>query len=159
MTLLGLVLLSQAASFHAILIAAAMVGTGSSIFHPEASRIARLASGGRHGFAQSVFQVGGNFGASLGPLLAALIVVPHGQTSIIWFSLVAFAGIIVLANVGRWYRNRLRQNPVQPGAAALHPHAALGRRKILLSLAVLVALVFFETFLPFESDELLHVFS
>jgi FSR family fosmidomycin resistance protein-like MFS transporter len=146
MTLLGLVLLSQAASFHAILIAAAMVGTGSSIFHPEASRIARLASGGRHGFAQSVFQVGGNFGASLGPLLAALIVVPHGQTSIIWFSLVAFAGIIVLANVGRWYRNRLRQNPVQPGAAALHPHAALGRRKILLSLAVLVALVFSKHF-------------
>jgi MFS transporter, FSR family, fosmidomycin resistance protein len=146
MTLLGLVLLSRAGNFHAILIAAAMVGTGSSIFHPEASRIARLASGGRHGFAQSVFQVGGNFGASLGPLLAALIVVPHGQASILWFSAVALVGIIVLANVGRWYRDRLRQHPAHHGAAHPHPPVALGRRKIMLSLLVLVSLIFSKHF-------------
>jgi FSR family fosmidomycin resistance protein-like MFS transporter len=146
MTLLGLVLLSRATSFHVILIAAAMVGTGSSIFHPEASRIARLASGGRHGFAQSVFQVGGNFGTSLGPLLAALVVARHGQASIIWFSVVALAGIIVLANVGRWYHERLRQYPAHHGAAHPHPHAALGRRKVFLSLAVLMALIFSKYF-------------
>jgi FSR family fosmidomycin resistance protein-like MFS transporter len=140
-TLVGLILLSQAASFHAILVAAALVGTGSSIFHPEASRIARLASGGRHGFAQSVFQVGGNFGTSLGPLLAALIVVPHGQRSVLWFSVIAFLGILVLASVGTWYRNHLeqmrgRQSPA-PGA-----HAALGRGRVGLALGVLVALIF-----------------
>ena len=146
MTLLGLVLLARAANFHAILIAAAMVGTGSSIFHPEASRIARLASGGRHGFAQSVFQVGGNFGTSLGPLLAALVVVPHGQASILWFSIVALAGIVVLATVGRWYRSRLRLYPAHHGATHLHPHVALGRRKIILSLVVLIALIFSKYF-------------
>ena len=140
-TLVGLILLSQAASFHVILVAAALVGTGSSIFHPEASRIARLASGGRHGFAQSVFQVGGNFGTSLGPLLAALIVVPHGQRSVLWFSVIAFLGIMVLASVGTWYRNHLeqmrsRQSPA-PGA-----HAKLAQGRIGLALGVLIALIF-----------------
>jgi MFS transporter, FSR family, fosmidomycin resistance protein len=141
MTLVGLILLSQAASFHAILVAAAMVGTGSSIFHPEASRIARLASGGRHGFAQSVFQVGGNLGTSLGPLLAALIVVPHGQKSVLWFSLVALLGIVVLTSVGAWYRAHLDQvrgrKPQAPGR-----HATLSPRQVGLALGVLVALVF-----------------
>jgi FSR family fosmidomycin resistance protein-like MFS transporter len=146
MTLLGLVLLSRAPNFHAILIAAAMVGTGSSIFHPEASRIARLASGGRHGFAQSVFQVGGNFGTALGPLLAALVVAPHGQASIVWFSAVALAGIVVLASVGRWYHERLRKYPEHHGAVHPHPHAALGRRKVILSLVVLIALIFSKYF-------------
>ena len=146
MTLLGLVLLSRAPNFHAILIAAAMVGTGSSIFHPEASRIARLASGGRHGFAQSVFQVGGNFGTALGPLLAALVVAPHGQASIVWFSAVALVGIVVLASVGRWYHERLRKYPAHHGAVHPHPHAALGRRKVILSLVVLIALIFSKYF-------------
>ena len=140
-TLVGLILLSQAASFPGILFAAALVGTGSSIFHPEASRIARLASGGRHGFAQSVFQVGGNFGTSLGPLLAALIVVPHGQKSVIWFSLVALLGIFVLTSVGSWYRNHLDQmrgrKPQAPGR-----HATLTPRQVGLALGVLVALIF-----------------
>jgi FSR family fosmidomycin resistance protein-like MFS transporter len=146
MTLLGLVLLSRAPNFHAILIAAAMVGTGSSIFHPEASRSARLASGGRHGFAQSVFQVGGNFGTALGPLLAALVVAPHGQASIVWFSAVALAGIVVLASVGRWYHERLRKYPEHHGAVHPHPHAALGRRKVILSLVVLIALIYSKYF-------------
>ena len=146
MTLLGLVLLSRASNFHAILIAAALVGTGSSIFHPEASRIARLASGGRHGFAQSLFQVGGNLGTSLGPLLAAYVVVPRGQASIVWFSAVALIGIIVLANVGRWYHGRLRQFPAHHGAAHPHPPSTLGRKRVLLSLAVLLALIFSKHF-------------
>jgi FSR family fosmidomycin resistance protein-like MFS transporter len=140
-TLVGLILLSQAASFHAILVAAAMVGTGSSIFHPEASRIARLASGGRHGFAQSVFQVGGNFGTSLGPLLAALIVVPHGQKSVLWFSAIAFLGILVLAGVGTWYRNHLEQMRGRKSPAPGR-QATLARRQVGLALGVLVALIF-----------------
>jgi FSR family fosmidomycin resistance protein-like MFS transporter len=140
-TLVGLVLLSRAGSFHAILVAAAMVGTGSSIFHPEASRIARLASGGRHGFAQSVFQVGGNFGSSLGPLLAALIVVPHGQKSVLWFSSAALLGILVLAGVGNWYRNHLDQ---MRGRKLPAPgrHATLTQPQVRLALVVLVALIF-----------------
>jgi FSR family fosmidomycin resistance protein-like MFS transporter len=140
-TLLGLILLSQAGSFHVILAAAALVGTGSSIFHPEASRIARLASGGRHGFAQSVFQVGGNFGSSLGPLLAALIVVPHGQTSVLWFSVLALVGIVVLTRVGAWYQAHLEERRTRR-QEAVHRHTGLAPRRVALSLAVLVALIF-----------------
>ncbi len=142
MTLVGLVLLSRAGSFHAILAAAALVGTGSSVFHPEASRLARLASGGRHGFAQSLFQVGGNLGSSFGPLLAALIVVPDGQASVLWFTLFAVAGIMILTAVGRWYRTHLELTRGRPAGPAIHPHAALSRRKVGWSLAVLIALVF-----------------
>jgi MFS transporter, FSR family, fosmidomycin resistance protein len=145
-TLTGLILLSRAGSFGSILVGAAVVGMGSSIFHPEASRVARLASGGRHGFAQSLFQVGGNFGTSLGPLLAAAIIVPHGQASLRWFSSVALAGIYVLARVGRWYRDRLghlrRNAPVS--------HHALGtpfsRAQGIGSLAVLLTLIFSKYF-------------
>ena len=140
-TLVGLIALSQATNFHAILVAAALVGTGSSVFHPEASRVARLASGGRHGFAQSVFQVGGNFGSSLGPLLAAAIVVPRGQPSVLWFSLVALAGIVVLFRVGRWYRDRLRQAPGRSGGGA-HLLAVVSPRQVRRALVVLVALIF-----------------
>jgi len=103
-TLLGLLLLSVAPSFALLLLAAALVGTGSAIFHPESSRVARLASGGRHGLAQSVFQVGGNAGASLGPLLAAWIIVPHGRGSVAWFSLAALLAIAVLLRISGWYR-------------------------------------------------------
>src|SRR5277367_5887238 len=103
-TLAGLVLLSLAAHFVFILLAAALIGVGSSVFHPEASRVARMASGGRHGFAQSLFQVGGNAGTSFGPLLAALIIVPYGRIQVLWFSLIALTGIVVLSQVGHWYR-------------------------------------------------------
>ena len=106
-TLCGLLLLSQANRYELLLVAAALVGMGSSVFHPESSRMARLASGGRHGLAQTLFQVGGNIGSSSGPLLAAFIVVPHGQGSIAWFSLAALLAIAVLLNVGRWYASHL----------------------------------------------------
>src|SRR5947209_12596646 len=104
LTLVGLLLLSLASSFPFLLVAAALLGLGSSIFQPESSRVARIASGGQHGLAQSVFQVGGNAGSSLGPLLAAFIVVPRGQSSIAWFSLAALLGIVVLTRVGGWYK-------------------------------------------------------
>ena len=140
LTLVGLIALSQAGSFHAILISAMIVGTGSAIFHPEASRLARLASGGRHGFAQSLFQVGGNLGTSLGPLLAAAIVVPRGQAHVLWFSVLAFAGIALLIRVGAWYqRNLARQRGRKP---APHSHVTLPRAKVVQAMAVLVALTF-----------------
>jgi FSR family fosmidomycin resistance protein-like MFS transporter len=103
-TLVGLIVMSRAGSYHAILLASALVGIGSAVFHPESSRVARMASGGQHGMAQSLFQVGGNFGSSLGPLLAAFIVLPNGQPSIAWFSLAALLAIFVLIYVGAWYR-------------------------------------------------------
>ncbi|HEV8389398.1 MAG TPA: MFS transporter, partial [Dongiaceae bacterium] len=102
-TLLGLLLLSYASSYPMLLLAAAMVGTGSSVFHPESSRVARLASGGRHGLAQSLFQVGGNVGSAIGPLAAAYIILPRGQGAIAWFSFAALIAIMVLMRVGAWY--------------------------------------------------------
>jgi FSR family fosmidomycin resistance protein-like MFS transporter len=128
-TLVGLALLSHAGSYHHILEAAALVGVGSAVFHPEASRIAKLASGGRHGFAQSLFQVGGNFGSGLGPLLAALIIVPHGQGEILWFTLAALLGIVVLARVGRWYRQHVPalRARAREGARAIHPDFSHGQ--------------------------------
>src|SRR5579872_4989419 len=102
-TLVGLVLLALAGNYALLLVAAALIGTGSSVFHPESSRVARMASGGQHGLAQSVFQVGGNLGSAIGPLLAAFIVLPHGQGSVLWFSCAALLGIFVLLNVGHWY--------------------------------------------------------
>ncbi len=143
-TLVGLVVLSRAGSFHVILLAAALVGVGSSVFHPESSRVARMASGGRHGLAQSVFQVGGNAGSALGPLLAAFVVVPHGQASIIWFTAAALLAIVVLANVGRWYqtngaahRGRRRSKEAGP---------ALPRARVMLALGVLGMLIFSKFF-------------
>ena len=145
LTLLGLVLLARAPSFHAILAAAALVGTGSSIFHPEASRLARLASGGRHGFAQSVFQVGGNFGSALGPLLAALVVAPHGQASVLWFTAGAVVGIALLGAVGRWYRGHLEAARGRP-AVRRSAVGALPPRRVAGSLAILIALIFSKYF-------------
>jgi FSR family fosmidomycin resistance protein-like MFS transporter len=141
-TLIGLVLLSQAASFHMLLVASALVGVGSSIFHPEASRIARLASGGRHGFAQSLFQVGGNLGSSLGPLLAALVVVPRGQAHVLWFSAVALLGIVVLFRVGGWYQRNLAERKKQPAAVRPGRSQTLSTPRVVLALAVLMALIF-----------------
>jgi len=103
-TLIGLLLLASAGSYPVLMLAAALVGIGSAVFHPEASRVARLASGGRHGLAQSLFQVGGNIGSSLGPILAAFIVIPKGQSSIAWFSSAALLAMTVLFGVGNWYR-------------------------------------------------------
>jgi FSR family fosmidomycin resistance protein-like MFS transporter len=106
-TFVGLLLLSVAHLYPIILIAASLVGLGSAVFHPESARIARLASGGRYGFAQSVFQLGGSFGTSMGPVLAALIVVPFGQPSIAWFSSIAFLAIVILWRIGVWYRPQI----------------------------------------------------
>ncbi len=140
-TLCGLILLALAPSYHGVLVAAGMVGMGSAIFHPESSRMARLASGGRHGFAQSLFQVGGNAGSALGPLLAAWIIVPHGQRHILWFTIFAFAGIVVLSRVGRWYANRLAKTT--PGSSALaHGHPGMNPGKVIFSLCVLLTLMF-----------------
>lgn len=141
-TLLGLIALAFAADFPSLLVAAAMVGTGSSIFHPESSRVARMASGGRHGLAQSIFQVGGNAGAAAGPLLAAWIVLPHGQKSIALFSLVALVAMIVLSGIGVWYRHQHRK----PKPAAAHHHLDLPRSRVIATLAVLLALIFSKFF-------------
>jgi MFS transporter, FSR family, fosmidomycin resistance protein len=140
-TLAGLVLLSRAGSFPAIVFASAMVGMGSSIFHPEASRLARLASGGKHGFAQSLFQVGGNVGSSFGPLLAAAIVVPRGQAHILWFSLLALLGIGLLSKVGGWYRRHLDQR-LATRAKIPSAHATLPRRQVVATIVVLATLIF-----------------
>lgn len=143
-TLVGLVLLSLAASFPMLLVGAAFVGMGSSVFHPESSRVARLASGGQHGLAQSVFQVGGNAGSALGPLLAAFIVVPHGQHSIAWFSLAAFLGIAVLTNVGVWYR---KNGFADQGTRRIERHRALlPPKKVAFAFVILIALIFSKYF-------------
>src|SRR6266702_6324079 len=133
-TLAGLLLMSIAPNFGVLLVAAALVGCGSSVFHPEASREARVASGGRHGLAQSLFQVGGNAGSSLGPLLAALIVIPKGQGSIGWFSAVALLAMVVLFGVGNWHWKE-RAAPVRPRPARLADRPTLSRRKVAWSVA------------------------
>jgi FSR family fosmidomycin resistance protein-like MFS transporter len=145
-TLLGLLLLSAAGSFLLLLLAAALVGIGSSVFHPESSRVARLASGGRHGFAQSFFQVGGNAGSSLGPLVAAFVVVPAGRSSIAWFSLVALLGIAVLWKVGRWYGRRHGPNGPAPHAFRPEHRPTLAPGQVRVALAVLLALIFSKYF-------------
>ncbi|SDT49179.1 MFS transporter [Bradyrhizobium canariense] len=138
-TFFGLLLLSAAHQYVVILVAAALVGLGSAVFHPESARIARLASGGRYGFAQSVFQLGGSFGTSMGPVLAALIVVPFGQPSIAWFSSIAFLAIVILWRIGRWYKPQIAAKKFTPSAP--HPDAPSSRR-VTTALAVLVALLF-----------------
>lgn len=138
-TFFGLLLLSVARQYLVILVAAAFVGLGSAVFHPESARIARLASGGRYGFAQSVFQLGGSFGTSMGPVLAALIVVPFGQGSIAWFSSIAFLAIVILWRIGRWYQPRITTKKAMPLHA--HPDGPSSRR-VAVALLVLVALLF-----------------
>lgn len=139
-TLLGLVLMAHATSFAMVLIAAAMIGVGSSIFHPESSRVARLAAGARPGFAQSFFQVGGNLGSSLGPLLAAFIVLPNGQASLQWFAVLALAGMFVLGLVGNWFR---REGLRRVKARNLREvRSEVSRTLVVVSLAILVGLMF-----------------
>ena len=138
-TLVGLLLLSVAPTYAAVLVAVGFVGIGSSIFHPESSRVARLASGGRHGFAQSLFQVGGNAGSATGPLLAAFIVLPYGQRSIAWFGLVAFIGMMILARVGAWYKAHLVVHAKTAQAAI---HSGLSAARVRWALLILMMLVF-----------------
>jgi FSR family fosmidomycin resistance protein-like MFS transporter len=138
-TFFGLLLLSIAHQYTVILVAAALIGLGSAVFHPESARIARLASGGRYGFAQSVFQLGGSFGTSMGPVLAALIVVPFGQPSIAWFSSIAFLAIVVLWRIGQWYQPQIKAKKM--AAVVAHPDAP-SQRGVLIALAVLVMLLF-----------------
>ncbi|MGB6452439.1 MAG: MFS transporter, partial [Steroidobacteraceae bacterium] len=145
-TLVGLLLLGFAANYGLLLLAAALVGTGSSVFHPESSRVARMASGGQHGLAQSVFQVGGNLGSSLGPLLAAFIVLPHGQRSVAWFSCAALVGIFVLTQVGHWYKDHglARLAPRAPRAGAVREEQP--PRRVVGCIAVLLVLIFSKYF-------------
>ena len=146
-SLVGLLLLSVAATFQMLLVAAGLMGIGSSIFHPESSRVARMASGGRHGLAQSLFQVGGNVGSSFGPLLGAFVVVPRGQSSIVWCSLLALVAIVVLWRIGGWYR--IHQSPTVGRAAhrsSSHQRATLSSRRVAWSLAILAALIFSKYF-------------
>ena len=144
-TLCGLVLLAYAHQFYVLLIAAALIGTGSSVFHPESSRVARMASGGRHGLAQSVFQVGGNVGSAIGPLLAAFIVLPRGQSSVVWFSAAALLAIFVLLQVGHWYKDhgvaRLKQKKPS-GAFVISEQSP----QVRLAVGVLLVLIFSKYF-------------
>lgn len=144
-TLIGLVVLAFSTHFGMLLIAAALIGTGSSVFHPESSRVARMASGGKHGLAQSVFQVGGNVGSAIGPLLAAFIVLPRGQSSIVWFSAAAVIGMFVLFNVGRWYKAHglERLKPAKRANASEH---VAQPRNLRLVIAVLLVLIFSKYF-------------
>jgi len=143
-TLVGLLLMSRADSYPMILFAAALIGMGSSVFHPEASRVARMASGGRYGLAQSLFQVGGNMGSAAGPLLAAFIVVPHGQHSLVWFSAAALVAMFVLFQVGGWYGRRQaeRKPAARKAASAASVAPPLSRRRVAFAVAILVALLF-----------------
>ena len=142
-TLLGLVLLAYSPNFGSVLVAAALVGTGSSIFHPESSRVARMASGGQHGLAQSLFQVGGNTGSALGPLVAAAVIVPHGKSSVAWFGLVALIGIALLSQVSRWYAT----HHVAAAKGALRATAStLPRRQVASAVCVLLVLIFSKYF-------------
>jgi len=144
-TLTGLLLLSMASTFPVLLVGAAVIGLGSSVFHPESSRVARLASGGRHGFAQSLFQVGGNAGSAIGPLAAAFIVLPNGQGSVAWFALAALLGIALLTKIGGWYaRQTVRLAAVRKSAH--HALVELPRSKVVGALTVLVVLIFSKYF-------------
>ncbi len=143
-TFFGLLLLSVAHSFHAVLFAAALMGVGSSVFHPESSRVARMASGGRYGLAQSLFQVGGNVGMASGPLMIAYVVLSRGQSSIAWFSLIALLTIILLIPVSFWYRAHLTP---RTGAGPVHAaESPVSPRKVRLSIGILVALIFSKYF-------------
>lgn len=144
-TLTGLICLSVAHHFYVVLAAVALVGMGSAVFHPEASRLAYMASGGRHGMAQSLFQLGGNAGSSLGPLLAAMIIVPFGQFNVIWFSLAALLAIVVMLNIAAWYKqNRHRVKPKRKAAGV--EHVAIPKGRVAFALVILLVLIFSKYF-------------
>lgn len=143
-TLTGLILLAYADSFAMVLLAAALVGSGSSVFHPESSRVARMASGGRHGMAQSIFQVGGNLGASLGPLLAAAFIAPYGKGTLTWFAVAPLLAIVVLLQVGRWYQSQQRSNGGKVFVSS--PTQRLPNRTVAFLLFILLTLIFSKSF-------------
>lgn len=145
-TLLGLIFLSQAYDFYTILASVAFVGLGSSIFHPEASRVAFLASGGKRGLAQSIFQLGGNGGSAFGPLLVALIVVAHGQAHILWFGIAAIAGIAILMRIGAWYQNHLTLRAAGKGPKSIEEPHHLSKNKVAMSMTILLLLIFSKYF-------------
>ena len=144
-TLIGLILLALARSFTMVLCAAALVGTGSSVFHPESSRVARMASGGQHGLAQSLFQLGGNAGLALGPLLAAIVILPKGQSNVAWFSVAALLGMILLTRVSYWAKAHMSN---LRSSYSRHPeqHAPVSRKRVGVSIAILLALLFSKYF-------------
>jgi FSR family fosmidomycin resistance protein-like MFS transporter len=146
-SLIGLLLMAFATSYAMVLVAAALIGMGSSVFHPESSRVARLASGGQHGLAQSVFQVGGNFGTAIGPLLAAFIVLPYGQRSLAWFSVVALIAMTLLAFIGSWYGKTIKvNNGASVSVDEMRAISSLGQSKVRRSIAILLALTFSKHF-------------
>jgi MFS transporter, FSR family, fosmidomycin resistance protein len=144
LTLVGLILLSRADTFISLMLAASLVGSGSSIFHPESARMARMASGGRHGLAQSLFQVGGNFGQALGPLLAAFVVLPNGQGSLAWFSGFALVGMVLLGRIGQWYAAHRRAAAKRPAAAPQPP--PISKRGVIATVGLLLVLMFSKHF-------------
>ena len=145
-TLVGLITLSLSNHYYVVLIAVALIGIGSSVFHPEASRMAHAASGGRRGLAQSVFQLGGNAGSSIGPLLAAWIIVPHGQFSIIWFSAIALLAIMILSYVGNWYKGYLIKLSEKRKSGAVSQGADIPKNKVILAVVILLVLIFSKYF-------------
>ncbi len=145
-TLTGLLLLSAAGSFPLVLLSVAFVGVGSSVLHPESSKVARLASGGAKGMAQSIFQIGGNVGRALGPVAVALIVVPHGQGSIRWFAVLALLAVWVLARIGRWYKSQIEKYVGGKSKFDLENESHLTRRQIVVALLVLLVLMFSKDF-------------
>ena len=141
-SLVGLLLLATASSYAGLLVAASMVGVGSSVFHPEASRVARMASGGRHGMAQSIFQVGGNAGQATGPLLAAVVVLSRGQPAVAWFALPTLLGMVILGRVGLWYKQHLARLAKNGAAVVAARAGTLSPRRLGMAIAVLTALTF-----------------
>jgi FSR family fosmidomycin resistance protein-like MFS transporter len=145
-TLCGLVMLALSNGFYMMLFSVALVGTGSSVFHPEASRMASAASGGKRGLAQSIFQLGGNAGSSIGPLLAAWIIVPKGQFSIIWFSVIALLAILILSRVGNWYKGHMLVLKAKQGAKGQLSTNTFSRRKVTFAVVILLILIFSKYF-------------
>lgn len=145
-TCLGLFAAAFAGSFAYILFAVSLIGVGSSIFHPESSRVAHIAAGGRKGLAQSIFQLGGNAGSAIGPLFAAIIVAPHGQLYIVWFCIAAILGIIILSGIARWYQQHLNSRAQNQGKVAVEVIHSLSRKRVFFSLFILLILIFSKYF-------------
>jgi FSR family fosmidomycin resistance protein-like MFS transporter len=145
-TLSGLIVLSMSHNFHLVLVSVALIGIGSSIFHPESSRMAHAAAGVQPGLAQSIFQLGGNLGSSIGPLLAAWIIVPHGQMSIVWFSLIALLAIFILTKVGNWYKENVIRRRLKQKQKTIVIHPSFSKRKVAFSVSILLVLIFSKYF-------------
>lgn len=162
-TLIGLVVLGWAPHYSILLIAVALIGVGSAIFHPEASKVAYLAAGAKRGLAQSIFQVGGNAGSALGPLLAAMIIVPHGQKHVLWFSLLAMLAMVVLYRLGRWYTNHMRDVQSRKKEFVIHPHN-ISRKRVIMAIVILLVLIFSKYFylasmVSYYTFYLMHTFN